>query len=207
MGCATVPEETPEFEAFVGPFYMDIHAVTRRQYAPFLEATGHPAPKFWTVPEFSSLDQPVVGVMWDDAQAYATWAGKQLPTEAQWEFAARGKANRKYPWGAQEPDANRVNYGDFLNMPSIVTMHEEGATPEGICDLAGNVYEWTADLFLPYDPVRREEEARKGPPRRVARGGSWHSPPGELRCSARKGLFPDSQLATVGFRCVLPLED
>ena len=98
----------------------------------------------------------------------------------------------------------RANYGDHLAMPSIVTMHEDGATPEGILDLAGNVYEWTRDFFLPYAPEQREREERDAA-RRAVRGGSWHSPPAELRCSFRKGLFPESQLTTAGFRCVIPV--
>src|SRR5690606_27844617 len=121
--------------------------------------------------------------------AYAAWAGKQLPTEAQWEFAARGKENRRYPWGTQEPDPHKANYGDFLNMPSIVSMHDEGRTKDGLYDMGGNVYEWTTSVFLPYDPVKREAAQQQGvAPQRVVRGGSWHSPPNELRCSFRKGL-------------------
>lgn len=205
MGNSSVPDEAPEFEYYVEPFYIDIYPVTNRQYGEFLKATGRPAPKFWGQPQFSGPDQPVIGVTWDDAMAYANWAGKQLPTEAQWEFAARGRENRKYPWGNKEPDTNIANYGDFLNIPSLVKMHDEGRTPEGVCDLAGNVYEWTAERFLPYDPEKRKDAEQHGPPLRTVRGGSWHSPPHELRCSFRKGLFPESQLTTVGFRCVLPV--
>jgi formylglycine-generating enzyme required for sulfatase activity len=202
MGNNAIPDEAPEFEYHVEPFYIDAYPVTNRKYAEFLRATGRPAPKFWGLPDYSGPDQPVIGVTWEEAIAYCAWAGKQLPTEAQWEFAARGKENRRYPWGNKEPDPNRANYGDFLNIPSLVTMHEEGKTPEGVYDLAGNVYEWTADFFVPYDPAKRSE-ATAGGVKRTIRGGSWHSPPGELRCSFRKGLFPEAQMTTVGFRCVL----
>jgi len=82
-------------------------------------------------------------------------------------------------------------------------MHEAGNTPENMQDLAGNVYEWTLDLFLPYDPAKRRSTRTDGP-RRTVRGGSWHSGEDELRCSWRKGLFPEAQLTTTGFRCVLP---
>ncbi|MFA6243975.1 MAG: bifunctional serine/threonine-protein kinase/formylglycine-generating enzyme family protein [Candidatus Hydrogenedentales bacterium] len=204
MGNASVPDEAPPFETYVEPFHIDIHPVTVGQYAEFLEATAHPNPKFWGQRDYGGEQQPVVGVSWEDAMAYAQWAGKQLPSEAQWEFVARGKENRRYPWGNNEPDSNRANYGDHLNMPSIVGMHEDGATPDGIQDMAGNVHEWTLDWFLPYDPAKRDTAAQLGPPRRTVRGGSWNSPPQELRCSARKGLFPESRLPTVGFRCVLP---
>lgn len=206
MGNNAVETEAPEFEYFVEPFYIDIYPVTNGKYAEFLKATGRPAPKFWGLPQYAGPHQPVIGVTWEEAQAYAEWAGKDLPTEAQWEFAARGRENRKYPWGNTEPDANKANYGDHLNMPSLVMMHDDGRTPDGVCDLAGNVYEWTSDLFLPYDPAKRQEAAQNGPPLRTVRGGSWQSPASELRCSFRKGLFPLSQLNTVGFRCVLPVK-
>ncbi|MBN2307842.1 MAG: SUMF1/EgtB/PvdO family nonheme iron enzyme, partial [Candidatus Hydrogenedentes bacterium] len=204
MGNDAVPEEAPEFEASVKPFYIDAYPVTTAQYRAFLDATGHPVPKFWGDNEFSGPDQPVVGVTWADANAYAEWAGKRLPTEAQWEFAARSRDNRRYPWGTQEVDPMRCNYGDHLNTPSIVTMHEDGATPDGIYDLAGNVYEWTLDPFVPYTSRIQGNGPPADEPRRVVRGGSWHSPPHELRCTFRKGLFPETQLATVGFRCVVP---
>ncbi len=202
MGNDQAPSEAPQFEAEIEPYYIDIHPVTVEQYQAFLVATGHPVPKYWGAEKYSGPQQPVIGVTWEDANAYAAWAGKQLPTEAQWEFAARGRENRKYPWGNQEPDPMRANYGENLAMPSIVTMHEDGVTPEGVVDLAGNVYEWTLDLYLPYDPGRRRK--KDDIPRRVVRGGCWQSPPDELRCSFRKGLFPESQLATTGFRCVIP---
>lgn len=202
MGNKEVPEEAPEFEAYVEPFYIDLHPVTVAEYEQFLQETGRAKPKFWGQSEFNGAQQPVIGVTWHDAKAYAEWAGKQLPTETQWEFAARGRESRKYPWGAIEPDSTRCNMADYLGMPSIVTMHEEGKTPEGLLDMGGNVYEWTLDPFVQYRPNRQ------GPPpdvpRRVVRGGSWHSPPEDVRTSHRKGLFPEAQLTTVGFRCVLP---
>lgn len=206
MGNNDIAEESPEFEAYVEPFYMDMSPVTTEQYEKFLLATQAPEPKFWRNAEFNGPKQPVIGITWAEANAYAVWAGKQLPSEAQWEFAARGKENRKYPWGNLEPDPTRCNYGDYLNMPSIITMHEEGDSAEGIHDLAGNVYEWTQDCFLPYNPAKRGAAITTGSPRRVVRGGSWHSSINDLRCSHRKGLFAESQLTTVGFRCVLPVQ-
>ncbi|MFO7775760.1 MAG: bifunctional serine/threonine-protein kinase/formylglycine-generating enzyme family protein [Candidatus Hydrogenedentota bacterium] len=202
MGNDRIPSEAPQFEAEIEPYYMDIYPVTVEQYEAFLVATDHPPPKYWGAEKYSGAQQPVIGVTWEDANAYAAWAGKQLPTEAQWEFAARGRENRKYPWGNQEPDPMRANYGENLAMPSIVTMHEDGATPDGIFDLAGNVHEWSLDSYLPYAPERRKK--MEDTPRRVVRGGSWQSPPSELRCSFRKGIFPECQLPTTGFRCVIP---
>ncbi len=201
MGSNDVPEETFEFEAHVDSFYIDKYPVTVKDYKAFLEATGRPEPRYWADPTYNGSNQPVIGVTWEDARAYAAWAGKQLPTEAQWEFAARGKENRMHPWGAADPDRTRCNFGDNLSMPSIVTMHEEGATPDGVLDMSGNVYEWTLDPFVPYGQA---ENGSTQTPLRVVRGGCWDSPAKDLRCSHRKGLFPETRLTTVGFRCVLP---
>lgn len=204
MGDNESPSSSPEFEAQVGAFYMDTYPVTVAQYRRYLEATDTPPPKFWGAPGFEGGDQPVAGVTWEEAAAYAHWEGKRLPTEAEWEFAARGRANRKYPWGHEAPDKNRANYGDYLSMPSFVNMHEEGATPEGICDLAGNVAEWTSDWFQTYSQQRRGDVPVE--PRRTVRGGAWDSRPEALRCTARQGVFPEAQLPTVGFRCVVSAE-
>ena len=89
-------------------------------------------------------------------------------------------------------------------MPSIVTMHEEGKTPEGVYDLAGNVMEWTRDYYLPYPIARNHPETVPNPPLRALRGGCWNSGPEGITCTARKGLFPESKLNTIGFRCVIP---
>ena len=204
MGCDDVGDEAPEFETYAEPFYIDKFPVTVKEYAAFVEATGHPVPKFWHNPQYNGPDQPVVGVTWSDANAYAAWIGKQLATEAQWEFAARGTQNRKYPWGRLEPDTTRCNFDGYLGMPSIVTMHEAGMTPDGIHDMAGNVYEWTCEAFLPYDARRNNANAQADVPLRAVRGGCWDSTAKEVRCTHRKGLFPESQLATVGLRCVIP---
>ena len=201
MGCNEVADQAPEFEAEVDPFFMDIFPVNNKQYASFLAATGRRDPKYWRKRGFDGDNQPVVGITWEDAAAFASWAGKQLPTETQWEFAARGKDNRKYPWGDQEPDSTLANFGDFLNMPSVVDMHDDGCTAEGIYDLAGNVYEWTCSPFVPYGQIANGDKANDV--RRVVRGGSWHSDASELRCSFRKGLFVESEFSTVGFRCVM----
>lgn len=207
MGNNDIREEAPEFETSVEPFYVDQYPVTVSEYAAFLEATGHREPKYWHDPELNGPRQPVCGVSFDDALAYAAWVGKHLPTEHQWEFTARGKENRRYPWGSLEPDTTLCNFADYLGMPSIVTMHERGATPEGVYDLAGNVYEWTLGAWVPYKPETGGDTTDLTQPRRVVRGGSWHSQAQELRCAARKGLFREAQLTTVGFRCTLPAPD
>jgi formylglycine-generating enzyme required for sulfatase activity len=206
MGSDDREEESPQHEAYVSPFYMDLHPVTAGAYRAFMDDTGFPRPKFWGHAEYGGSDQPVIGVTWQEAIAYAAWAGKSLPTEAQWEFAARGKESRKYPWGHQDIDNTRCNYGDFLHMPSMIGMHEEGATPDGLQDMGGNVAEWTLNYFMPYARALAGEAPAPSNPRRVVRGGSWKSPAREIRCAFRNGLFPEDRLPTVGFRCVVNVE-
>lgn len=203
MGSNDFPEEAPETERTVEPYYIDKYPVTVEEYEAFIRATGRPEPKFLRDPEFNGPRQPITGVTLDEALAYAQWVGKTLPTEAQWEFAARGRQNRPYPWGNLEPDTTLANFSDYLGMPSIVTMHEHGATPDGIFDMGGNVYEWTLDTYAPYGNRDNADTGEPTDPRQVVRGGSWHSPASELRVTFRKGLFPKSQLATVGFRCAV----
>ena len=206
MGNNSVRDEAPEEEVHVDPFWMDIYPVTVQEYARFLRETGAPEPRYWRDPQYNGPDQPVVGITWAEARAYALWAGKDLATEVQWEFAARGKDNRKYPWGSLPPDPTLCNYGDNLGMPSIVSMHDRGATPDGIQDLAGNVMEWTRDPFVPYAVARKaSDNGAPESPRKAVRGGCWNSAPEELVCTMRKGLFPESRINTVGFRCVIPL--
>lgn len=206
MGSNDVREEAPEEEVHVDPFWMDIYPVTVRQYQEFMEATGAAEPRFWRDPQCNGPNQPVVGVSWAEANAYAQWAGKMLPSEAEWEFAARGRENRKYPWGNLPPDTTRCNFADYLGMPSIVTMHEDGRTPDGIHDLAGNVMEWTRDPFVPYSTLRHNPEAAQSNPRRTVRGGCWSSRAGDLLCTVRKGVFPESREKNIGFRCVIPVQ-
>jgi len=195
LGNGAATGADPDQATFIEDFYMDAYPVTVGQYREFIDATGHAYPALWGQPNYSGAMQPVIGITWHDATAYAHWAGKTLPTEAQWEYAARGKDARPYPWGHTEPDPTRANYGDNVSMPSIVSMHEDGATPEGIQELAGNVWEWTADPF---------DTGPEPSPRKAIRGGCWQSPPAELRATYRKGAFPHEAQPTIGFRCVAP---
>ncbi len=207
MGNNAVREEAPQEEVHVASFWMDKTPVTVGQYARYLEETAATPPKFWEDPDLHGNDQPVVGVSWHEALAYANWAGKSLPTETEWEFAARGQQNRRFPWGNLPPDRNRCNFDNNLGLPSFTMMHEEGATPEGLLDLAGNVYEWTMDPYAPYQYFRRDPKAAEKAPKRTARGGSWESQAGELTTTCRCGFFPDTQLKTLGFRCVIPMQE
>jgi serine/threonine protein kinase len=213
MGNTDVREQAPEEEVYVGPFWIDVFPVTVAKYEAYLNATGNPPPKLWRDDRYSGPNQPVVGVTWEEALAYCAWCGKALPTEAQWEFAARGQENRRFPWGNLPPSSTLANYNDFLGMPSIVTMHEDGQTPDGVQDLAGNMYEWTIDPYTAYSKLRAlyadpEADPRTASaPRRSVRGGCFESPEHELQTTFRRGFFPESQLPTIGFRCVIPVAD
>ena len=203
MGNDAVREEAPEEEVYVEPFWMDTHPVTVFQDAQALEASGAQEPKFWRDTQLNGPEQPVVGVSWDEAMAFAAWAGKSLPTEAQWEFAARGQENRRYPRGNSPPDTTLFNYSNYLGKPSMVTMHEDGKTPEGLLDMAGNVFEWTLDPYVPYKHIRQKNGSLETSPRKTARGGCYESDMQELATTTRKGFFQNVRQRNLGFRCVI----
>jgi formylglycine-generating enzyme required for sulfatase activity len=151
----------------------------------------------------------VVSVSWYEAAAYARWVGGRLPAEAEWEFAARGPGGRRYPWGDQEPTADHANFGNRLDAPTPAGIYPLGSTPEGVCDLAGNVWEWCNDWFGDYEPEPQTNPV--GPDRgisRVLRGGAFYSDPELLRGSFRYDfLEPGHRAFSFGFRVVwdLPL--
>jgi len=186
-------QEKPAHEVWVDGFWIDKTEVTQAEYARFVEATGRPAPEYWDADSDPSL--PVVMVTWDDAVAYARWASKRLPTEAEWEKAARGNDGRIYPWGSVF-DPARVNcdlsgerskqperWADFLGTAYGWTA---GASPYGALNMAGNVYEWCSDWYDPSYYQHGPERNPTGPvdgDERVRRGGSWSSLPRYVRCS------------------------
>ena len=198
----------------VDAFYMDRTPVTNRQFKVFVDVTGY-CPTDSDGRFMSHLrrgeiqkgqeDHPVVYVSWDDARAYAGWVGKRLPTEAEWEKAARGADGRKYPWGRAEPGPTRANYDSREGSTSPVGTYPEGASPYGLLDLAGNVWEWCEDYDDP-------DFYADGPPhnprntlpadRIVMRGGSWMYGAQSLRTYARTSFERRSRFASGGFRCV-----
>jgi iron(II)-dependent oxidoreductase len=193
-------DEEPVHEVSVASFYMDVHEVTNAQYKVFAEATSRPLPPFWQ-PEFDKPDEPVVGVSWDDAQVYAAWAGKRLPTEAEWEYAARGgMAGQKYFWG-DTPDKRFANYGSF----GIVQVKKFAPNPYGLHDMTGNVWEWCSDWYAPDFYAVSPDAEVTGPVAgalKVLRGGAWYCGPDEVRSANRFYSAPDARSYTVGFRCV-----
>ncbi len=193
-------DEKPTHEVAVNPFYMDVHEVTNAQYKVFADATGRPLPRFWQ-PEFDKADEPIVGVSWHDAQAYATWAGKRLPSEAEWEYAARGgKSGVNYPWG-NCLDTGSANFKSFGILP-VMSFTANGF---GLYDMAGNVWEWCSDWygadFYAVSPAANPAGPVEGV-LKVLRGGAWYCGPDEVRAANRFYASPDARSFNVGFRCV-----
>jgi formylglycine-generating enzyme required for sulfatase activity len=194
----------------VKPFYLAATETTNAQYARFLAATGHAPPLYWQDKNLNAPDQPVVGVTWHDARAFCRWLTREtgvahrLPTEAEWEAAARGGlVGEPYPWGRELPDAGgryRANYdpNDFADDGFAVTapVGSFPANAYGLYDMAGNVSEWGADRGTP----------TAGPTPfgaldyRVRKGGSWRSRARDLRSAARKFSPPETADGFIGFR-------
>ena len=202
----------PAHEVVLSGYWIGKYPVTNAQYGGFLEAhPGHNKPEYWTDKQFNGSDQPVVGVSWADALAYCEWAGLSLPSEAEWEAAARGKEGRPYPWGDFDPSPELANYGDREGHPTPVGAYPKGAGPYGTLDQAGNVWEWCLDEFEPdaykgrdgtKDPIVGDPEDREKVARRVVRGGSWASSALSLPAAFRLGNGPGHRDLVLGFRVV-----
>jgi iron(II)-dependent oxidoreductase len=198
----------PAHTVYVDSFYMDEHEVTNRQYLEFCEATGYKLPEFWGMDVFHSsenyLDYPVVGINWYDAQKYAAWAGKRLPTEAEWEYAARGGlVQNEFPDGNTWDTPLRWNEaGTWENQ----TVQVKNFKPNGygLFDMGGNVWEWVMDRYQ-YDYYLESPESNpEGPEQggnRVIRGGGWRSGKMCHKVYFRKGLISNWVDFAVGFRC------
>jgi len=188
--------EKPERKLALSAFWIDATEVTNAQFAKFIQAAGYRPTGGWKAePGMEGL--PAVNVTWHDAAAYAKWAGKRLPTEAEWEKAARGTDGRVYPWGnaVAAEQANLAGLADGFAEAAPAGTFKAGAGVWGALDMAGNVWEWCADGYAPYD-------APVGGPSKVIRGGSFTSTPRAGRSVTRAALLPTVALAEVGFRCV-----
>jgi formylglycine-generating enzyme required for sulfatase activity len=206
-------DEAPPRTITLPAFYIDRFEVTHAQYARFLQATGRKAPVDWPggVMPPKLAQHPVVNVAWSDAAAYAQWAGKRLPTEAEWEKAARGHDGRIYPWGnsvvgkkaASGPDAQDRAHPEGRTF--AVGSFPDDTSPCGAMDLAGNVWEWTADWYAAY-PGNENLELEFGQKFKVIRGSGaieYYGAPSTRRCADRARSVPYGTYDALGFRCVM----
>ena len=208
-----LPVHTVELDAF----YMDIYEVTMGQYKKFIKQKGVAfLPPF--AKEASPTDKhPVVGIKWEDAVAYAEWAGKRLPTEAEWEYAARGGlVGKRFPWGDEGLEDNAAMPREYANFEgkggkdkwktTAAPVGSFSANGYGLYDMAGNVFEWVVDWYDPKYYNQSPKRSPKGPKQgqtRVLRGGSWNSGSSYLRVADRDHPPPINRKNTfVGFRCV-----
>ena len=214
------PQHTVDLKAY----RIDKYLVTNAQYARFIAATGHRPPSDWKngKPQKGTLLLPVTLVNWYDAAAYAKWAGKRLPTEAEWEKAARGTDGRRWPWG-NEMDPTRLNTYYNVGSATIVTTYDKGVSPYGVYDMAGNVDEWTESDFVPYSGTDADAEIFRAKVAKVEsaedralkvadlvhvnrmykvlRGGSWKGDPFSTATYHRDFALPNLASDFYGFRC------
>jgi len=176
-------------------FFIDRTLVTNMEYARFVEVTGHEPPRHWNgkSPPDELCDHPVVNVSWYDAVAYAEWAGKRLPTEEEWEKAARGIDGREYPWGDWDERCN-TREADIGGTTPVGQYSLDGDSLYGCADMAGNVWEWTSSSWAP------------GHTDRVVRGGAYLDGQDDARCACRVNCHPHQRLKDTGFRCISPVE-
>jgi formylglycine-generating enzyme required for sulfatase activity len=204
------PDERPAHQVYLDAFSIDRYEVSVGEYAVFLQETGNQAPSDWKMMnQPSNKKRPVSNVDWADAAAYCKWAGKRLPTEAEWEKAARGTDGRLYPWGNEPPTRRHANYGQTgsSNNGALapVGSFEEGKSPYGLYDMAGNVWEWVSDWYDHEYYKNSPSRNPTGPPTggyKGIRGGAWNSSPRALRSSDRYWDPPSFRsLYFPGFRC------
>ena len=240
--------EQPEMKIYVSSFYIDKYAVTVKQYRKFMDEGGYGDPKYWskegwtfrrlgkiTKPynwdEVTDSSLPVVGVSWYEAEAYCRWAGKMLPSEVQWEKAARGYFGQKFQWGNEwiayacnwkdnnptNPDDKTLGFQDGSSGLAQVYRYQKHASPFGAVQMCGNTFEWVIDQWSPSffaETVINDNNLRKNPVNietnnfRVLKGGSYDSDPDHCEPSWRHADYPERRRTSVyGFRCIKKVED
>jgi formylglycine-generating enzyme len=218
-----LPAERPEHSVTLDAYFIDRYEVSLQLYGTFLQEAQHDAPSTWDDEAYMTVgDRPAVGMAWADAAAYCSWAGKRLPTEAEWEKAARGTDGRRYPWGHMQPFVDIANYNRGVWVSEAITLasvaggvegmsvrhglKDGGRSPYGLHHMAGNAAEWVADWYDREYYSKSPEKNPTGPDKgdkKVLRGGSWADLPIGLRVSARMSAEPDFQDRTIGFRCAM----
>lgn len=211
-------------QVFNTPFWIDKYEVTNAEYARFIEAEGYTTasywtaagwdaketyhwrqPRYWTGSDWNQPDQPVVGVSWYEAQAYATWRGMALCTEAQWEYAARGPDELIYPWGNAFNADKLVYGGNSRSATAPVGSYAEESSWVGALDLSGNAFEWTVSQYQAYPYLAWDGRETVNPAnRRVLRGGSWNSDYRSVRAVFRYVSLPAYRNNPIGFRLCQP---
>jgi formylglycine-generating enzyme required for sulfatase activity len=219
-------EEQPQHRLYLPEYRLARVPVTTAQVSAFVRATGFRtdaeadrSERCWERPHgpqghgiLEETDHPVSCVSWHDARSFCRWAGVRLPTEAEWEKAARGADGRTYPWGEEPPGPERCNYGHTLEDTAPVGSCPAGASPYGLLQMAGNTWEWTSSLWgslekgnyrYPYDPVDgREASDAPESVMRIVRGGSYRDDAIRMRCAYRDPRYPFYRSDTIGFRVV-----
>lgn len=198
-------DEAPPHRVRVGEFLLGRREVTHAEYGRFLTATKRPRPPHWSDPRYGIPKHPIISVTWEEASAYAQWAGGRLPTEAEWEFAARGPEGRAYPWGSASPTKELAAFHLDIGFDGTLPAGSKpaGATPSGLLDMVGNAYEWCSDWYAPGYYSQSPQDNPGGPATgelRVVRGGSWISLPDACRATARAAYRPEARSVLVGFR-------
>ncbi|MBI4400494.1 MAG: SUMF1/EgtB/PvdO family nonheme iron enzyme [Nitrospirae bacterium] len=223
------PAEFPQRRVYLDTFEIYKYEVTALQYLRFVLATDRPPLLDWRYDggnfQESMVNHPVMHVTWHDADAYCKWAGKRLPTEAEWEKAARGEDGRIYPWGNQMAGLTRANYGRtglsgpvrdrperLLLYPPIIAVdkYQNSVSPYGVHQMAGNVAEWVADWYDTQYYATAPERNPKGPAQgtqRAFRGGGWMDSTPSVRAAQRNGADPTTKMNWLGFRCARDSQD
>ncbi|MGD9727213.1 MAG: formylglycine-generating enzyme family protein [Nitrospiraceae bacterium] len=204
-------DEQPIHPIELDAFYIDKYEITVSRYARFLHARRPEQPFLWAqAARRGQGRKPVIGVDWFDAKEYCEWIGRRLPTEAEWERAARGDDQRIYPWGNEPPTGLHVVAGlkkwTGYDTLGVVGSHPQGGSSYGVEDLAGNVWEWIADR---YDEQYYRESPGHNPqgptrgPLRVLRGGAWNNNAATIRSANRAAYAPSARRNDAGFRCAM----
>ena len=197
--------ENPAHEVILDAYYIDIHETSNAKYKNFMEATGMKnAPRYWDDSSFNQPNQPVVGVTWKEALAFCKWNNRRLPTEAEWEKAARGKRPVRYPWGDEVPDKTRLNFDNHVGKTSLVGSFPKGKSDYGVYDMSGNVSEWVQDWHFPEYYLFSPKNNPPGPEKgvyKIIRGGNWMNNAQDVDPTYRNATVPKARSKTVGFRC------